>query len=225
MDEPAPTEPTGGAPAPVPAPEPQGADPDSFPNPILDNPGKPPVAGAEGGEPPAPAPEPQAKDDKVPQLTPEEYVKGITVDEGAGYAFDQKTVQEFGPALQEIGLTPEQAKAVANRFAKYGAERMQADIQARQERCAAFDKQTMELIKDRPHLAEEARAGIDHYFKGRPDLVAIFMGTELSHDPAVLTAFADLGKMRMSDSGPGTANGVGQSQAGFAERLSRGVLH
>ena len=223
MDEPAPTEPTGGAPAPAPAPEPQGNDPDSFPNPILDNPGKPPVAGADGGEPPAP--EPQAKNDKVPQMTPEEYVKGITVDEGAGYAFDQKTVQEFGPALQEIGLTPEQAKMVANRFAKYGAERMQADIQARQERCAAFDKQTMELIKDRPHLAEEARAAIDHYFKGRPDLQAIFMGTELSHDPTVLTMLADLGKLRIADGGPGMANGVGQSQAGFAERLSRGVLH
>lgn len=223
MDEPAPTEPTGGAPAPAPAPEPQGADPDSFPNPILDNPGKPPVAGANGGEPPAP--EPQSKNAKVPQMTPEEYVKGITVDEGANYQFDQQTIQEFGPAMQEIGLTPEQAKAVANRFAKYGAERAARDIQARQERCAAFDKQTQELIKDRPHLAEEARAAIDHYFKGRPDLTAIFMGTELSHDPTILTMLADLGKPRMSDNGAGTANGVGQSQAGFAERLSRGVLH
>lgn len=219
MDEPAPTEPTG-----APAPEPQGADPDSFPNPILDNPGKPPVAGTEGGEPPAPAPEPQAKDDKVPQLTPEEYVKGITADEGAEYAFDQQTVKEFGPALQELGLTPEQAKAVANRFAKYGYERTQADLAARQERCAAFDKQTMALIKERPHLAEEARACIDHYFKERPDLRAIFMGTELSHDPTVLTLLADLGKLHMADGGPGTANGVGGGKVGFAEALSRGVL-
>lgn len=224
MDEPAPTEPTGGTPAPAPAPEPQGNDPDSFPNPLLGEPGTPPVAGADGDKGTPADPQGGAQDGAPAKLSPEEYVKGITVDEGAEYQFDQQTVKEFGPMMQELGLTPEQAKAVANRFAKYGYERTQADLAARQERCAAFDKQTLALIKERPHLAEEARAGIDHYFKGRPDLVAIFMGTELSHDPAVLTAFADLGKMRMSDGGPGTANGVGSGKMGFAEALSRGVL-
>ena len=216
MDEPAPTEPTG-----APAPEPQGADPDRYPNSLLDPPaptgGEPAPQDPAGGEPP--------KDDPAPtQLTPEEYVKGITADEGAEYQFDQQTVKEFGPALQELGLTPEQAKAVANRFAKYGYERTQADLAARQERCAAFDKQTLALIKERPHLAEEARACIDHYFKERPDLRAIFMGTELSHDPTVLTLLADLGKLHMADGGPGTANGVGGGKMGFAEALSRGVL-
>ena len=223
MDEPAPTEPTGGTPTPVPAPEPQGGDPDSFPNPILSGTDAPDgERKTENGEQNAPA----GATDKpeAPTLTPEEYVKGITADEGAEYAFDQQTVKEFGPALQELGLTPEQAKAVANRFAKYGYERTQADLAARQERCAAFDKQTMALIKERPHLAEEARACIDHYFKERPDLRAIFMGTELSHDPTVLTLLADLGKLHMADGGPGTANGVGGGKVGFAEALSRGVL-
>lgn len=214
MDEPAPTEPTG-----APAPESQGADPDRYPNPLLDPPaptgGDPAPQDPSGDEPP--------KNDPTP-LTPEEYVKGITADEGAEYQFDQQTVKEFGPALQELGLTPEQAKAVANRFAKYGYERTQADLAARQARCAEFDKQTMALIKERPHLAEEARACIDHYFKDRPDLTAIFMGTELSHDPTVLTLLADLGKLHMSDGGPGTANGVGGGKMGFAEALTRGVL-
>lgn len=218
MNEPTqPADPIG-----TPEPEPQGGDPDSFPNPILQDPGTPPVAEPDGNGHPQPT-DPQAQG-KAPDLTPEEYVKGITVDEGADYQFDQKTLQEFGPALKEIGLTQEQAKAVANRFAKYGAERAQADLRARQERCAEFDRQTQALIKDRPHLAEEARAAIDHYFKDRRDLQAIFMGTELSHDPTVLTMLADLGKARLADNGAGAAHGVGAEQAGFAARLSRGVL-
>lgn len=218
MDDPAPAQPIE-----TPEPSTQGSDPNAYPNPILQGAGTPPVAGTDGNG--LPQPTGTQTQGKTQELTPEEYVKCITPEDGAGYTFDQQTVREFGPAMQELGLTPEQAKAVANRFAKYGAERAQADLRARQERCAAFDKQTMELIKERPHLAEEARAAIDHYFKNRSDLQAIFMGTELSHDPTILTMLADLGRLRMSDGGAGMANGVGQTQAGFAERLSRGFLH
>lgn len=203
------------------APAPQGNEnPDAFPNPILNTPPEPDKGGAPdvGG-----AKEPE-KEPNAPQMTAEDYAKGIVPDKDAAYGFAPEAVKAMAPAMQELGLTQEQANALANRFAKWSAEQAQADLQARNARCAEFDKQTLALIKDRPHLAEEARAAMDHYFKGRPELTRIFMETELSHDPVILTMLADLGKARLADNGAGAAHGVGAERAGFAERLSRGVI-
>lgn len=209
---------------------PQGNDdPNFFPNPILDPQSNDDPAGTD--PPTTKTDEPSAgkdgaSDDKkgAPEMTPEEYAKGIVPDKDAAYGFAPEAVKAMAPAMQELGLTQEQANALANRFAKWSAEQAQADLQARNARCAEFDKQTQALIKDRPHLAEEARAAMDHYFKERPELTRIFMETELSHDPVILTMLADLGKARLADNGAGTAHGVGSEQAGFAARLSRGVL-
>lgn len=192
-----------------PAPDPK--DPDRFPNPLFD--------GKDGKSPDA-----TGAPADVSGLGEEDYAKAVVADKDAGYSFDAEAVKAMVPALKEAGLTPEQSNRLANAYARHVQEQADADIRARNARCEAFDKEVQAIIRERPHFADEAMAGLEHYAKERPDLRRIFLETELSHDPAVLRMLADLGRMHLADRGTGTASGVGRSESGFAAALSRGLL-
>lgn len=162
------------------------------------------------------------------ELSDEDFAKGITVDEGAEYTFDDDLIKEMVPHLKEAGLDTAKATKLANEFTKAQYERMKAERQAeytaRQERIKTWKPWIEQQMRENPRFAEEVNAGVDAMAKLDPVVSYLYRETEVGFSPAFLTLAALKGREMLTDGGIGTNAGPGESKAGWASTMSNGLI-
>lgn len=157
-------------------------------------------------------------------ISDEDFAKGITVDEGAEYAFDSDLVKEMIPHLKDAGLNPEQSKKLANELSKAQFEMVKKEAEARQTRIREWKPQIEAMVRENPAITKEWEAALAQIGKSDPVLVEVIRNTELGHSPGMLEILSLAGKALATDGGIGTQAGGSGGRKGFASVMSNGIL-
>lgn len=164
--------------------------------------------------------------EKPKAATEEDYLKAVVKDDevlgkDTKMEIDSALVKALIPKAQELGVTPDQMKALANHLAKAQIEQAKEFSKSRIE---YFEKMKAEsLQKYTQKDFEQINKGIDKWFKPNGVMNNVIRNSELGADPEFLALMHHLGEAVKEDglSGAGSGSGSGGGDGNGIDGLSK----
>lgn len=207
------------------------------PNPPAGDPpaGDPPAGDPPAGDPPAgdpPAGDPPAGDppagDPPKEFTDEDFTKAMTASDEVKKAAGDDTlelspelVKDMLPMIRKCGISPDQAKELANELAMKQIAAAKAAAQTRADDIKKMNDEAYKIYPDKQSW-EAIGAGIERFFKPGGTMHETIVRSELGSDPEFLALMKWVGERCLKDNLASAPGSGGEKRVSYEKALGLG---